>query len=185
LNGGGQDGCKKVAGNLVEAGRDAAELPEPAESAGSNSNGDAVWTVQVTGRFRADHGASMYAAVTAGPGIGFTPLRQIRKLVDEGQVELILLDYEPPSVPIHVVWPGSKMMPAKTGRFIDILADHLRKARLWSRKAHVALPMETVHALRCTGRSQGCFFRAAWVCRLIKLAGKPLARLPGWREDHP
>ncbi|WP_026872042.1 LysR family transcriptional regulator [Inquilinus limosus] len=91
---------------------------------------DTVRTVQVTGRFRADHGASMYAAVTAGMGIGFTPLWQIRRLVDDGQVELILVDHEPPPVPIQVVWPGSKLMPAKTRLFIDLLADHLRNARL-------------------------------------------------------
>ena len=72
----------------------------------------------------------MYAAVSAGMGIGFTPLWQVRQLVDTGEVELVLLDYEPPPVPIHVVWPGGRLMPAKTRLFIDVLADHLRIARL-------------------------------------------------------
>jgi hypothetical protein len=33
-------------------------------------------------------------------------------------------------VPIHAVWQGGKLMPAKTRIFIDMLADHLRTARL-------------------------------------------------------
>jgi DNA-binding transcriptional LysR family regulator len=72
----------------------------------------------------------MYAVVTAGLGIGFTPLRQIRDLVDRQQIELILADYEPPPVPIHVVWPGGRLTPAKTRRFIEVLAEHLGRARL-------------------------------------------------------
>jgi DNA-binding transcriptional LysR family regulator len=101
-----------------------------ADSRWPYKHGDAVKAVQVTGRFGADHGASMYAAVTAGLGIGFTPLWQIRQLVDEGQVELILVDYEPPPVPIHLMWQGGKLMPARTRLFIDVLADRLKNARL-------------------------------------------------------
>lgn len=102
----------------------------PADSRWPYKDAGSVKTVQVKGRFRADHGASMYAAVTAGLGIGFTPLWQIRQLVDEEQVELILVGYEPPPVPIHVMWQGGKLMQAKTRLFIDALADRLRTARL-------------------------------------------------------
>ncbi|MCT7377929.1 LysR family transcriptional regulator [Chelativorans salis] len=93
-------------------------------------DGNTVKSIRVSGRFRADHGASMYAAVAAGLGIGFTPLWQIRQLVDEGRVELILIDHEPPPVPIHVVWQGGKLMPAKTRLLIDTLARRLKNARL-------------------------------------------------------
>jgi DNA-binding transcriptional LysR family regulator len=87
--------------------------------------------VQVTGRFRSDHSAStMCAAAMAGLGIGFTTLWQILEFVDAGRLELLLVDFEPPPVPIHAVWQGGKLMPAKTRLFIDMLADHLRTARL-------------------------------------------------------
>ncbi|HTV70886.1 MAG TPA: LysR family transcriptional regulator [Rhizobiaceae bacterium] len=87
--------------------------------------------VQVTGRFRSDNSAStMRAAATAGLGIGFAPLWQILEFVDDGELELILADFEPPPVPIHAVWQGGRLMPAKTRLFIDMLADHLKTARL-------------------------------------------------------
>ncbi|HZH11902.1 MAG TPA: LysR family transcriptional regulator [Microvirga sp.] len=87
-------------------------------------------TVRVNGRFRADDTATTYAAVAQGLGIGFTPLWQIRDLVDRGVVELVLIPFEPPTVPIHAVWHGSKLTPAKTRLFIDFLARELECGRL-------------------------------------------------------
>jgi DNA-binding transcriptional LysR family regulator len=87
--------------------------------------------VQVTGRFRSDNSASiMRAAAMAGLGVGFATLWQVLEFIDEGRLELVLADFEPPPVPIHAVWQGGKLMPAKTRIFIDMLADHLRTAKL-------------------------------------------------------
>ena len=87
-------------------------------------------TVRINGRFRADDTATTYAAVAQGLGIGFTPLWQIRDLVDHGVLELVLVAFEPPTVPIHAVWHGSKLTPAKTRMFINFLADQLECDRL-------------------------------------------------------
>lgn len=87
--------------------------------------------IQVTGRFRSDNsGPMMRAAALAGVGIGFSPLWQILDLVDNGQLELILVDFEPPPAPIHALWQGRKLLPAKTRLFIDVVADHLRSVGL-------------------------------------------------------
>lgn len=87
--------------------------------------------VQVTGRFRSDNSAFiMRAAALAGLGVGLAPLWQIQAFVDDGQLELILVDFEPPPVPIHAVWHGGRLMPAKTRLFIDMLAEHLKAERL-------------------------------------------------------
>lgn len=87
-------------------------------------------TVKVSGRFRADSTAATYKAVALGLGIGFTPLWQIRDLVDQGIVEPILTAFEPPKAPIHAVWPASKLPLAKTRLFIDFLARELKADRL-------------------------------------------------------
>ena len=84
----------------------------------------------VSGRFRADSAAAIYSAVSLGLGLGFTPLWQIRHLVDQGVVELVLVDYEPPKIPIHVLWPNSKAPLAKTRLFIEFLAARLALERL-------------------------------------------------------
>ena len=87
-------------------------------------------TVRVSGRFRADNTAATYAAVAGGLGIGFTPLWQIRDLVDRGAVEPILTEYEVPKVPLHAVWPATRLPPAKTRLFVDFLAETLDLRRL-------------------------------------------------------
>lgn len=86
--------------------------------------------IRVQGRFRANATASVTAAVVEGLGIGFMPLWQIRNLVDEGAVELILTAYEPARIPIRAVWPATRLPLAKTQLFVDFLASRLKGARL-------------------------------------------------------
>jgi DNA-binding transcriptional LysR family regulator len=59
-----------------------------------------------------------------------TPLWQIRGLVDHGAVEVILDEFEAAKIPIHAVWPPSKMPLAKTRLFADFLAARLKRERL-------------------------------------------------------
>ena len=87
-------------------------------------------TVRVKGRFRSDSTAAMHGAVASGLGIGFTPLWQVRSLVDDGAVEVILEDFEGAKIPIYAVWPAGKKAPAKTRLFVDELAARLKSARL-------------------------------------------------------
>jgi DNA-binding transcriptional LysR family regulator len=87
-------------------------------------------TIGVSGRFRADTSAAVYAAATHGLGIGFTPLWQIRELVDRRDLELVLCEFEIPRIPIHAVWPASKLPLAKTQLFKDFLLRQLKCERL-------------------------------------------------------
>ncbi len=85
--------------------------------------------VRVRGRFRTDSVAAAHAAVAGGLGIGLAPLWQIRGLVDDGVVEFILEDFETARIPIHVVWPPTRMPPARTRLFMEFLAERLKRAR--------------------------------------------------------
>jgi DNA-binding transcriptional LysR family regulator len=86
--------------------------------------------VQVDGRFRTDSAAATHAAVVAGLGISLTPLWQIRSLVDVGAAQIILEDFEDSKVPIHAIWPSSKVPSPKTRLFVDMLAARLKQERL-------------------------------------------------------
>lgn len=81
-----------------------------------------VKRVRVAGRFRTDHTAAMYAAVRAGLGIGFTPYWQIKGEVEKGAFELLLTAFEPPPVPVHIVWPPAPFPVERTRALIDALA---------------------------------------------------------------
>jgi DNA-binding transcriptional LysR family regulator len=92
--------------------------------------GRQVKRVRVKGSFRTDNAASVHAAVRDGLGIGYGPFWQIRELVDDGVLEIVLAEFEAPRFPIHAVFPPSGMAPAKTRLFADILAERLKYERL-------------------------------------------------------
>jgi DNA-binding transcriptional LysR family regulator len=86
--------------------------------------------VRVGGRFRTDSTPAIHAAVVQGFGIGLTPLWQIRELVDQGAVEVVLEEFETTRMPIHAVWPATQRPMTKTRLFADCLAARLRHERL-------------------------------------------------------
>lgn len=83
--------------------------------------------VAVTGRFRANHTAAVVRAATEGLGVGFAPYWQVRELVEAGHLEVVLAPFEAPPVPIHAVWPGSRLTTAAARYFVDFLLTRLRE----------------------------------------------------------
>jgi DNA-binding transcriptional LysR family regulator len=91
-------------------------------------DGAVVWT-RVSGPFTANDAASCNAAVLAGLGIGLAPYWQIRSMVDDGRLELVLTGFEPPPVPVSAVWLPAPQLPARTRLFIDTLASRFSAER--------------------------------------------------------
>jgi len=92
--------------------------------------GGRLKTVKVAGRFRSSGAPAVNEAAVQGLGIANAPLWQVRALVDRGVVELILTRFEPPLLPVHAVWPATRLLPAKTQLFLDYLAARLKAERL-------------------------------------------------------
>ena len=86
--------------------------------------------MRVDGRFRTDSVAATVAVVLRGLGLGLAPLWQIRGLLDQGLIDVILEEFEVPKLPIHAVFAPTRMPVAKTRALIDVLADRLRNERL-------------------------------------------------------
>jgi DNA-binding transcriptional LysR family regulator len=87
-------------------------------------------SIKVTGRFRTGGAVAANEAAARGLGIATAPLWQIRPLLDQGAVELILTRFEPPPVSIHAVWSATRVLPARTQLFIEFLAARLKDERL-------------------------------------------------------
>lgn len=87
-------------------------------------------SVRVGGRLRTDSTPAIHAAVSRGVGLGLAPLWQIRGLVDRGEVEVVLEAFEATKLPIHAVWPPTRVPMAKTRLFVDLLAARLKRERL-------------------------------------------------------
>jgi len=86
--------------------------------------------VRVSGRVRTDSTAAANAAVARGAGIGFAPLWLVRSLVDRGEVEIILEDFEVARVPIHAVWLPTRVPLAKAQLFAEAMIGRLKRERL-------------------------------------------------------
>lgn len=89
-----------------------------------------VKIVKVAGRFRTSGALAANEAAVRGLGIANAPLWQVRPLIDRGDVELVLTRFEPPPVPIHAVWPATRVLPARTQLFIEFLVGRLHKEQL-------------------------------------------------------
>lgn len=87
-------------------------------------------TVKVGGRFRASSSTSTIEAAVQGLGLAQAPLWQVRHHVDNGALELVLTRFEPARIPMHAVWPSTRLLPAKTQLFVEFLAERLKKERL-------------------------------------------------------
>ena len=68
------------------------------------------------------------AIVAATQGFGVTRLLsyQIAPYVASGQLKIVLADYEPPRLPIHVLHREGRHAPAKVRTFVDLLVEKLR-----------------------------------------------------------
>ena len=88
-----------------------------------------TWTtIEVRGRFRSDSAAARNEAAALGLGINLAPLWQVRSLLDEGRLDLLLIEHEPPPVLLHLVWPSGQIMARRTRVVADLLASRLREA---------------------------------------------------------
>ncbi|HEX7389347.1 MAG TPA: LysR family transcriptional regulator [Acidiphilium sp.] len=86
--------------------------------------------IAVHGALRCNEAASANAAVVHGAGIGLAPLWQVRPDLDQGRLELLLMENEPPPIPVHAVWPSSTKTPARTRLFVDMMARRLAGERI-------------------------------------------------------
>jgi DNA-binding transcriptional LysR family regulator len=68
-----------------------------------------------------------HAKSLAGLGIGVAPFFQVRDAIESGRVEVVLEDFMLAPIPVHAVWPASTRTPARVRRFVDLLAQRLKK----------------------------------------------------------
>ncbi|CAI8762190.1 HTH-type transcriptional regulator DmlR [Pseudomonas sp. IT-P12] len=73
--------------------------------------------------------ANQAAINIASRGWGLTRVLsyQVASRVGAGELELVLEDYEPPALPIHVVYQKSNRVAAKVRTFVDFLVERLER----------------------------------------------------------
>ena len=100
--------------------QDAREWTFQAEDGGTHR-------VAVQGVLEADNAFVTMHAALAGMGIAVMPLYHARRYVEAGRVEIILDDFTLAPTSAHAVWPPGSRMPTRLGRFVDFLAQRLKR----------------------------------------------------------
>jgi DNA-binding transcriptional LysR family regulator len=64
-------------------------------------------------------------------GLGFVCIRsyQAEPHVAAGRLQIVLVEYEPPPAPIHIVHPEGRHLPAKVRLFLD----HAASRQIWTK----------------------------------------------------
>ena len=70
--------------------------------------------------------AAIEAAI-AGIGVTHVLSYQITKAVEQGLLRIVLTDYEPDPMPVHLIHSGQGLVPHKLRSFLDFAAPRLRK----------------------------------------------------------
>ncbi len=84
----------------------------------------------VAGNITCDQGDSLVALAVAGSGIAMMPEWLMREDLEADRLRVLLPDWRPPTLPIHIVYPRAKRVPTKSRRFIDFVRDAVRRRRL-------------------------------------------------------
>ena len=83
-------------------------------------------TVAVQGRLAFNQVAPAVDACVAGVGVGLFLIYQVAGALRDGRLQVLLERFERPPLPIHVVYPGARLVSARTRAFIDWIRRELR-----------------------------------------------------------
>lgn len=83
-------------------------------------------TIPVTGPFVCNQAAATIDACVDGLGISTFLSYQVAPLVAQKKLRIILEDYEPPPIPLSIVYPHAKLLSARVRIFSGWATESLR-----------------------------------------------------------
>lgn len=94
-------------------------------------------TVTVTGRFQANSGAALRAALLNGFGVGLVPTYLVWKDLAAGRLRDVLPGYRDNGYAIFAVYPDNDHVTPKVQVFVDYLQSRFRQPPYWDRAAGI------------------------------------------------
>ncbi|MFC4236640.1 LysR family transcriptional regulator [Thalassospira xianhensis] len=88
--------------------------------------GDQKVSLSVNARLQTNSIEAARKAAIDGWGLVRMLSYQAAPFIENGSLEVVLRDYEPEPIPIHIVHPEGRHAPAKVRAFIDLAVDRLR-----------------------------------------------------------
>jgi DNA-binding transcriptional LysR family regulator len=110
------------------------------------SGGGATKGVRPLCRLKINTAESAIDSAMAGVGITNVLSYQVARPVAEGKLRVVLQDYEPDPMPVHLVHAGQALLPLKMRKFIEFAAPRLRSS--------LATALAKLHARRTRSRKR-------------------------------
>jgi DNA-binding transcriptional LysR family regulator len=82
--------------------------------------------IRVPTTFTCNVASAVVEACVAGLGFGSFLSYQVEREMREGKLQVVLADFEPPPLPVQIVYPDARLMSPRLRVFIDALREHLR-----------------------------------------------------------
>jgi DNA-binding transcriptional LysR family regulator len=95
------------------------------------ARGNETATVKVSGTLAANNGDALCAAAASGLGVIYQPVFIIDAALRAERLKPLLEDWQTPTIDIHAVFPEQRRLQPKLRRFVDYLADALRRPDIW------------------------------------------------------
>ncbi len=82
--------------------------------------------VHARGGFGCNQASAALEACAEGLGFGYFLCYQVEPLVAAGRLQVVLRDFEPPPVPVSLLYPEARLMSTRLRAFLDWMRDRLR-----------------------------------------------------------
>jgi DNA-binding transcriptional LysR family regulator len=87
---------------------------------------DKTFNLSVDGNLDCNHAAAAIDACVAGVGVGMFISYQVAPHLADNSLELLLENYETSPRPVHVIYPHSRLLPARTRLFIEWIKQEIK-----------------------------------------------------------
>jgi DNA-binding transcriptional LysR family regulator len=93
------------------------------------SRGKAIQRVRTRGPLMADSGDFLCLMAEAGMGIALLPDFITADAIASKRLVPVLVDWQPPPIAVHALFPAARNLPKRTRQFVDYLVDALKPKR--------------------------------------------------------
>lgn len=88
-----------------------------------------IYSQIVVGNFMSNQLATLINACRQGIGLGSFIIYQVLPLIKSGELKILLADYETPAKALHLLYPESRLLPARTRLLIDWIKNDIEKIK--------------------------------------------------------
>ena len=98
-------------------------------------DGSKKLSVKIGGNLMCNHIAASVEACVSGLGFGCFYSYQVKPYVDQGKLKIILEDYEPPPIPISLIYQHRQLISSKLRVFADWLTQELKDSLAYTKQS--------------------------------------------------